>query len=167
MGTKFIVTEEEKKQIRLLYEQNLLNKTVNLFKDESEKSISKTVRVKSIEKVGDDVFFKVESPEKIKLKQDEEGSSVLQMDRRMGIPIKIQEKEFDIIYKIMCNYGKYDNGKISPIFTDIIAGIDFEGFQYDLRKSGYPPTFYNKRFVETVYSQYCKTGSKPISDFEP
>jgi hypothetical protein len=177
----------------LLEQQSLLGKTVNLFKDDNETQIFKTLKIKDISKKGDFIIIKEHSPKILRLKDSEKGASnqhkweLMKYDETIHNlkkisgeakgnfdPIKhredflksLEERDFEVIYYIDCNQKYTKNSMCTTIYDDP-GNIDFSGFNISFRESGYWACYRNKKFIPLVINQFCKSGNKPQADYEP
>jgi hypothetical protein len=178
---------------RVILEQNLVGKTVNLFEDKNESKIFKTIKIRDIFRKGDFLIIKEVNPKILKLKDSEKGVlNQRQLDlmkydetihrlKKISGEVKgdfdpnknkeefiknLEQKDFEILYYIECNQ-KYLKNAIGTSIYDDPYKIDFSGFDDSFRESGYQTAYYNKKFIPAALNQFCKSGNKPIADYEP
>jgi len=156
---------------KVLNEQqnNLVGKTVNLYKDKKQTQLYQTITIKNIElerdKTGDIIQIKVPGLERVRLTGDHP-------DWSTGNRI-FRDQYKELCYKVNC----VRTNEIPPIqLTYVRPSLeeikrssergDTEGFNtYDgsFREKIGEKLYYNDKFVKTILPMFCKSSnSKPV-----
>jgi len=150
-------------------QNNLVGKTVNLYKDKQQTQIYQTITISKIEnrkdKTGEIIQIRVPNPEEVKLRTDNPTYNPRTAERYYP------ESYRKLAYKVNCVKSKeippiqLSYQKSSSDETIVDDYNTYASYNNSFREKIGEKLFYNDKFVRTILLMYCSSSSRTTADF--